>query len=131
MRIPRQKLFHHTLKTRLEIGIDKDAIKIARRVAVLEFGRRIAQPCLQGRFGFRSAAPQTVFQGLLRRGCNKHVMRIEFALFHVPDPLDVNVQDANFGILLDGFDGLDTTTTTTIVLLLMLLWVVVHVGMDE
>ena len=110
MGVPFLELRHQVLEAGLQIGIDKDAIKVSRRIPVIQFGLRIRQARLYRFFGFRIATSQALFQVIPGRWGNEDVSRwwLQLTGLDLLDTLHVNVQDADLATLLDRFNRLNT-----------------------
>jgi hypothetical protein len=70
------KLLYHMFETFFQVGIDKDAVKVARRLSVFQFRGGIGQTRLNGRFLFRIPSPQALFQFLFARWGDEDIIGI-------------------------------------------------------
>ncbi len=108
--VPFLELRHQVFETGLQIGIDKDAIKVPRRIPVIQFGLRIRQARLYRFFGFRIAMPQALFQVVPGRWGDEDVSGwwLQLTGLDLLDTLHINVQDTDLATLLDRFNRFNT-----------------------
>jgi hypothetical protein len=108
MRIPETELLHHMFETFFQVGIDKDAVKVSRRLSVFQFCGGIGQTRLNGVLLFRISPPQALFQFFFARWGDEDIIGIQMTFFDFADPLHVDIQYTYLATLLYRFDSFNT-----------------------
>ena len=108
MRVPLFELRHHSGEALLQVSIHEDAVKVAGRLSVFEFGRRVGQTRLDGLLAFGGSSPQALLQFGLGGWRDEDVEGIESALLDFLHALHVNVENTDLALFLHIFDGSDT-----------------------